>query len=200
MKTRRTLVIRRSLFALSASCLSVAALCQAMPAPEPSVRPAVAEPWMAQQQAQQTHEHAPVAEPWMAHPNQTAGPTGRGWQSPIAQSNRSPALEPVDLPPAIEQGIDMIYIDESLVPRAVHQKGFLAGITDAAWSAAPVDLFTSVNPIYTQLRRGLVKYQQTWGSLPQVRGGVRTNFKTRFDRRQGHDASNPSRTCRWKQL
>ncbi len=62
----------------------------------------------------------------------------------------------------------MIYIDESLVPKAVHRKGFLAGIQDAAWSAAPVDLFTSVNPIYTDLRRGLVKYEQRWGSLPQM--------------------------------
>ena len=62
----------------------------------------------------------------------------------------------------------MIYIDESLVPKAVHKSGFLADMNDAAWSAAPVDLFTSVNPIYTQLRRGLVKYEQTWGSLPQL--------------------------------
>ena len=26
----------------------------------------------------------------------------------------------------------------------------------------------SVNPIYTDLRRGLIKYQQRWGSLPQL--------------------------------
>ena len=38
----------------------------------------------------------------------------------------------------------------------------------AAWSGAPVDFFTSVNPIYTDLRRGLIKYQQRWGSLPQL--------------------------------
>ena len=37
-----------------------------------------------------------------------------------------------------------------------------------AWSGAPVDLFMSVNPIYTDLRRGLVKYRQRWGSLPEV--------------------------------
>ena len=86
----------------------------------------------------------------------------------MAQPNKGPALEPIDLPPAIEQGVDMIYIDESLVPRAVHNRSFLAGITDAAWSTAPVDLFTSVNPIYTDLRRGLVKYVQSWGSLPQT--------------------------------
>ena len=41
-------------------------------------------------------------------------------------------------------------------------------MTFAAWSGAPVDLFTSVNPIYTDLRRGLIKYQQRWGSLPQL--------------------------------
>lgn len=102
----------------------------------------------------------------MAHPPPV--PSGQPWQSPIAESNKSPALEPIDLPPAIEQGVDMIYIDESLVPKAVHQNGFLAGLSNAAWSAAPVDLFTSVNPIYTDLRRGLVKYEQTWGSLPQL--------------------------------
>lgn len=61
----------------------------------------------------------------------------------------------------------MIYIDEELVPRAVHDSADSA-MSFAAWSGAPVDLFTSVNPIYTELRRGLVKYQQRWGSLPQV--------------------------------
>jgi len=91
------------------------------------------------------------------------------WQSPVAPANRAPALEPIDLPPAIEQGVDMIYIDEELVPRAVHDGNSpFADMNFAAWSGAPVDLFTSVNPIYTDLRRGLVKYQQRWGDLPQV--------------------------------
>ena len=110
-------------------------------------RPAVAEPWMAQ--------------PPVANPQQP-------WQSPTAQSNRAPALEPIDLPPAIEQGVDMIYIDEELVPRAVHDQAGMSGMNFAAWSGAPVDLFTSVNPIYTDLRRGLVRYQQRWGDLPQI--------------------------------
>ncbi len=69
----------------------------------------------------------------------------------------------------------MIYIDDLLVPRAARDRGFLAGISDAAWSSAPVDLFTSVNPIYTELRRGLVRYEQVWGSLPQVRDSERAN-------------------------
>ena len=104
---------------------------------------------------------APVAEPWMARP----APQGQPWQSPAAEPNKSPALEPIDLPPAIEQGVDMIYIDEELVPKAVHDD---AAMSFAAWSGAPVDIFSSVNPIYTDLRRGLVKYQQRWGSLPQL--------------------------------
>jgi murein L,D-transpeptidase YcbB/YkuD len=61
----------------------------------------------------------------------------------------------------------MIYIDEDLVPRAVHSDSSM-GMSFAAWSGAPVDLFTSVNPIYTELRRGLIKYQQRWGNLPEL--------------------------------
>jgi len=107
---------------------------------------------------------APVAEPWMAQPP----PPGQPWQSPIAEGNKAPALEPIDLPPAIEQGVDMIYIDEELVPRAVHDNGPMGSMNFAAWTGAPVDLFSSVNPIYTDLRRGLVKYRQRWGDLPQI--------------------------------
>ena len=95
-------------------------------------------------------------------------PQVQPWQSPAAQAKKGPALEPIDLPPAIEQGVDMIYIDEQLVPRAVQDNGLLHDISFDAWSGAPVDLFVSVNPIYTDLRRGLVKYQQRWGDLPQV--------------------------------
>ncbi len=90
------------------------------------------------------------------------------WQPPIAQSKQAPQLEPIDLPPAIEQGVDMIYIDQELVPRAVQDSAQMHDISFDAWSGAPVDLFTSVNPLYTDLRRGLVKYRQRWGDLPQV--------------------------------
>lgn len=109
---------------------------------------------------------APVAEPWQAQRPPVAGPG----QLPVAAStlNRGPALEPIDLPPAIEQGVDMIYIDEELVPRAVQDPSLLHDISFGAWSGAPVDLFVPVNPIYTELRRGLVRYQQRWGDLPKV--------------------------------
>jgi murein L,D-transpeptidase YcbB/YkuD len=116
-------------------------------------------------QPQPAVQRAPVAEPWMAQPQ---APAGQPWQSPAAQADKPAALEPIDLPPAIEQGVDMIYIDEDLVPKAVHDNGPMADAMNAAWSGAPLDLFTSVNPIYTDLRRGLVKYQQRWGDLPQL--------------------------------
>jgi murein L,D-transpeptidase YcbB/YkuD len=151
--------IRSTLLALSALTLPAAALAQwngnwpvpgaVPPPPPPQVQPG---------------PQRPVAEPWMAQP----APSAQPWQSPAAEQNRSPALEPIDLPPAIEQGVDMIYIDEELVPKAVHDNAPAQDMSFAAWSGAPVDFFTSVNPIYTDLRRGLVKYQQRWGSLPQI--------------------------------
>ena len=157
--------MRFSLLALSALTLPAGALAQwngnwpvpgaVPPPPPPQVQPLPP----AQPGAQ-----APVAEPWMARP----APSAQPWQSPAAEGNKTPALEPIDLPPAIEQGVDMIYIDEDLVPRAVHDSAASGDMTFAAWSGAPVDFYQAVNPIYTDLRRGLVKYQQRWGSLPQL--------------------------------
>jgi len=147
--------IRHALIALIALTLPATALAQwngNWPVPEPVPPPAP--------------PRAPVAEPWMARP--MPAPTTQGWRAPSAQPNRSPALEPIDLPPAIEQGVDMIYIDQELVPNAVQDRTQMHDISLDAWSGAPVDLFVSVNPIYTDLRRGLVKYRQRWGSLPEV--------------------------------
>ena len=131
------MTIRHSLLALSALSLSAAAFAQVPWPSPPAPAPAPAPP------------RAPVAEPWMAQP---PPPVAQPWQSPAARSNRSAALEPIDLPPAIEQGVDMIYIDEDLVPKAVHDNGPMGDMTNAAWSGAPVDLFVSVNPIYTELQ------------------------------------------------
>ena len=149
--------LRHSLLALSALTIPAAAFAQLtgnwpVPGPVPPPPP------------QATQSQSPVAEPWMARP----APQGQPWQSPAAQGTKSSALEPIDLPPAIEQGVDMIYIDEELVPKAVHDGSGSGEMAFAEWSGAPVDIFTSVNPIYTDLRRGLVRYQQRWGNLPQV--------------------------------
>jgi murein L,D-transpeptidase YcbB/YkuD len=151
--------IRQILFALSALTIPAAALGQfASPPVRPLPLPPAVPPHVA--------PAAPpvVEEPWMARP----ATQGQPWQSPAAEQGRAAALEPIDLPPAIEQGVDMIYIDEALVPKAVHDQAQGGEMSFAAWSGAPVDFFTSVNPIYTQLRRGLVKYQQRWGNLPQI--------------------------------
>jgi murein L,D-transpeptidase YcbB/YkuD len=151
------MTMRHALLALSALTIPAAAIAQwngnwPVPGPVAPPPPAAVAP------------QAPVAEPWMARP----APSGQPWQSPAAEQNRAPAVEPIDLPPAIEQGVDMIYIDEELVPRAARDSSAAGEASLAAWSGAPVDFFTSVNPIYTDLRRGLVKYQQRWGSLPQL--------------------------------
>ena len=58
------------------------------------------------------------------------------WQSPNPRGAQANALEPIDLPPAIEQGVDMIYIDQELVPHAVQDQGPFANMTSAAWSGA----------------------------------------------------------------
>ncbi len=91
----------------------------------------------------------------------------------------------------------MIYIDEELVPKAVHDG---SDENFAAWSGAPVDLFSSVNPIYTDLRRGLVKYQQRWGSLPQLPIPAGPGPQGRHDWRTRIDASDPPWPCRRREI
>ena len=146
--------IRRTLLALSALTVPAAAAAQyGMPWPAPPPPPMPMPP------------RAPVAEPWQAPPP----PVTQQWQAgPRGDASRAPALEPIDLPPAIEQGVDMIYIDEELVPRSALDKGMLHDISLDEWSGAPVDLFVPINPVYTELRRGLVRYQQRWAGLPQI--------------------------------
>ena len=151
------MTIRHSLLALSALTLPAAAPAQYAPWPAPP--PPMPRPMPPAQRPV-------IQEPWMARP---ALPSQQQpWQSPAAVSSRAPALEPIDLPPAIEQGVDMIYIDQELVPASVQDKDLMHDISFDAWSGAPVDLLMSVNPIYTDLRRGLVKYQQRWAGLPQL--------------------------------
>ena len=98
----------------------------------------------------------PAPQPWgQQHPRGRTGGTRGG-------------LESVELPPSVEQGMDMIYIDEDLVPRVVQDPSMLHDISFDSWSDAPVDMFVSMNPIYTELRRGLVRYREKWGGLPRI--------------------------------
>jgi murein L,D-transpeptidase YcbB/YkuD len=86
---------------------------------------------------------------------------------PAAAVGHQP-LEPIDLPPSIEQGVDMIYIDPELAPRDGPQGEmvFDAGFDNV--DGPPVDFLAPANTIYTDLRRGLVRYRMRWGSLPQI--------------------------------
>jgi len=104
----------------------------------------------------------------MVQPPAPSAAATQAWQSPAPRSGRSEAMEPIDLPPAIEQGVDMIYIDQELVPHAVQDQGPFASMNSAAWSGAFFFNDTATTEIYTDLRRGLVKYQQTWGNLPNI--------------------------------
>jgi murein L,D-transpeptidase YcbB/YkuD len=77
-------------------------------------------------------------------------------------------VEPVDVPPSAEQGVDMVYVDPEIAP-VFQRRNIDAGSFDfRSWTGAPVDMFMAVHPLYTDLRRGLVKYRQRWGDLPEV--------------------------------
>ena len=77
-------------------------------------------------------------------------------------------IEPIDLPPSIEQGVDLIYIDPQIKPEIDRRNELLRSMGFEDWTGAPIDLFVPVNDIYTELRRGLMKYRQRWGALPKV--------------------------------
>jgi len=86
----------------------------------------------------------------------------------VSPAPKRKPIEPIDLPPAIEQGVDMIFIDPEIEPSTKQQEALLHDISFDDWSGAPVDLFMPLNPLYTELRRGLVRYRQRWGDLPSV--------------------------------
>jgi murein L,D-transpeptidase YcbB/YkuD len=78
-------------------------------------------------------------------------------------------LEPVGLPPAVEQGVDMVYVDPEIAGNIRWRNTKLDNVTFARYAGAPLDLIEAINPLYTDLRRGLVGYQKEWGSLPQFK-------------------------------
>lgn len=75
--------------------------------------------------------------------------------------------EPIGLPPAVEQGVDMVYIDPEIVGNIRWRNTKLDDVSFARYAGAPLDLIQAINPLYTDLRRGLVDYQKKWGTLPQ---------------------------------
>ena len=82
---------------------------------------------------------------------------GLGWQAQAM---------PVGAP---QLGLDMIMVDADAMPQEPEQAEEAVHIEDVSWSGAPVDLLRPMHHIYTDLRRQLIKYQDRWSSLPQVR-------------------------------
>jgi len=78
-------------------------------------------------------------------------------------------LEPIALPPAVEQGVDMVYVDREIAVDIRWRNTKLDDVTFARYAGAPLDLVQAINPLYTELRRGLIGYQKQWSSLPQFR-------------------------------
>lgn len=85
-----------------------------------------------------------------------------------APSRQSYPIEPVAIPPSIQQGIDLLYVDPELVAATRERDSLLEelGIDDRPGAA--IDLFAPISPIYTELRRGLVRYRSAWSHLPQA--------------------------------
>jgi len=81
---------------------------------------------------------------------------------------RPQPIEPIEIPPSIEQGVDLIYIDPEIKPEIEKRDALLQSFGFKDWTGAPIDLFVPVNDMYTELRRGLMKYKERWGSLPQI--------------------------------
>jgi len=78
--------------------------------------------------------------------------------------------DPYSLPAGGEQGLDMAVVDAEALPQEPEQaRGSAgAGVPVEQWTGAPVDLMRPVHPLYTELRRALVRYQMDWGGLPKV--------------------------------
>ena len=86
-----------------------------------------------------------------------------------APSRQSYPIEPVAIPPSIQQGIDLLYVDPGLAPAIKERDELLEELGIADTPGAAVDLFAPVSPIYTELRHALARYRSTWSSLPQLR-------------------------------
>lgn len=79
-------------------------------------------------------------------------------------------IEPIAaLPPAVEQSVDMVYVDPEIAGNIRWRNTKLDSVTFARYAGAPLDLLQAINPLYTDLRRGLAQYQKQWSSLPQFR-------------------------------
>ena len=96
--------------------------------------------------------------------------SGLAWASlAVPAAAQSQPVEPIALPPAVEQGVDMVYVDSEIAVDIRWRNTKLDEVTFARYAGAPLDLVQAINPLYTDLRRALVGYQKQWSSLPQFR-------------------------------
>ncbi len=88
--------------------------------------------------------------------------------TPVGAAVQAPPTDPYSLPKGGEQGLDMAVVDEDALPKEPEQVAdeLRDASLDEQWSGAPVDLMRPVNPLYTDLRRALVRYQLEWAGLP----------------------------------
>ncbi len=77
-------------------------------------------------------------------------------------------IEPVEIPPSVQQGIELIYVDPEIAPAVGKRDALLEelGLDDELGSA--VDMLVPASTAYTQLRRGLARYRSAWSGLPQT--------------------------------
>ncbi|HWH22721.1 MAG TPA: L,D-transpeptidase family protein [Allosphingosinicella sp.] len=79
------------------------------------------------------------------------------------------AVQAVAIEASRQHGLDMFVVDGDAMPPEPELAADLPQMEDEPWTGAPVDLMKPVHPVYTELRRLLVRYQLKWGALPQVR-------------------------------
>ena len=84
-----------------------------------------------------------------------------------ASAWQSQPIEPIPIPPSVDQGVDMVYIDRELSSELRQRHAALEQAGFADYSGAPFDFDESVNPMFTDLRRGLIRYQMEFANLPQ---------------------------------
>lgn len=88
--------------------------------------------------------------------------------TPVLASVQGAADDPYSLPEGGEAGLDMAVVDVEAVPQEPEQADERLFDTDESWSGSAVDLMRPVHPLYTELRRSLVRYQMDWGKLPRT--------------------------------
>jgi murein L,D-transpeptidase YcbB/YkuD len=87
---------------------------------------------------------------------------------PALAAEQGAASDPYQLPAGGEAGLDMAVVDAEALPEEPELADERLFDMDEGWSGAPVDLMRPVHPLYTELRRALVRYQLDWGSLPRM--------------------------------